>query len=84
MQGDSFKPETLNGTISIVKQHLEKVFLTSRKIPYDFKITKSTKIKIDGSKSNFSQVADQTHEQASVTFIARADGNFAMSITVTG
>ncbi len=83
-QWDSFKPETLSGTISIVNQHRKKVFLTSRKIPYDFKITKSTKITIDGSKSNFSQLADQTPAQASVTFIARADGNFAKSITVTG
>ncbi len=84
MEWDSFKPETLHGTILLIDAPQKRVFITSRSIPYEVKVTKATKIEIAGSKSNFSSLKGQTKKEASVTFIARAGGNYAQNITVTG
>ena len=80
---DSFKPETLGGTISMVDAQHNLVVITSHNIPYDFKVNRATKIEIGGSKGTCKNLASQTQKEASVTFIARGDGDYLKSITVT-
>lgn len=82
---NNFKPATLNGTISMVDPSEKSVFVTgSDGVSYKFLVTPKTKIEIDGTKSSLNELADQTQKQITVTFVARPNGNFASSITVSG
>jgi hypothetical protein len=80
---NSFRPETLSGTISMIDADQNLVVLTSDNVPYNFKVTKATKIEIGGSKATFNELVNQTQKEASVTFVARRDGNFARSISIS-
>lgn len=81
---DSFKPETLSGTISIIEPGKKSIFVTSSGgVSFHFLVTKRTKIQIGGTSSTIAQLADQAHEQATVTFTARARGDVASSISVS-
>ena len=81
---NSFKPETLSGTISIVGSKNKDIFVTSSDgIPYHFVVNKQTKIEIGGASASFEKLADKTGSQVAITFVARPQGNFAKSITVS-
>ena len=81
---NSFQPETLSGNLSMINVDQNLVVLTSGGVPYNFKVTKATKIQVGGSKATFDDLVSQTQKEASVTFVARPTGNDAKSITVTG
>lgn len=53
-------------------------------VPYDLTVTGKTRIEVGGARSSFHGLAGQAQKQASVTFIARPDGDIAQSITVSG
>lgn len=80
---NSFRPETLSGTVTLIDADQNLVVLTSDGIPYNFKVTKATKIEVAGSQASFNDLVSQTQKEASVTFIARPTGNVAKSITVS-
>ena len=80
----SVKPETIQGTISMiaVDQKLA-VVTTAGGVPYDFTVTGKTQIQIAGSRSSFNNLAEQVQKEATVTFIARPNGDIAQNITVS-
>ena len=81
---DNFKPETLSGTISMVEPSAKTVFVTgSDNISYKFLITNKTKIEIGGTRSPLHELASQIQKPVSITFVARADGNFARDISIS-
>lgn len=82
---NSFRPETIQGTISMVVAKKKLVFVTaSGGVSYDFLVTKKTKVEIGGRPSACKQLIGQAGKPATVTFVARPKGNFAQSISVSG
>lgn len=78
------KPETIQGTISMIVVDQNLVVVTANGgVPYDFTVTPKTKIQVGGTPSSFDGLADQVEKEASVTFIARPNGDFAQSITIS-
>ena len=80
---DSFKPETLNGTISIIVPGKKEMFLSADGGSYEFRMTPRTKIRINGTSSTIAQLADQANKQATVSFVAWPKGDIASSIKVS-
>ncbi len=77
--------ETLNGTISTVDTTSNLIVLTgSNGIPYNFRVTRGTRITVSGKKATFEDLSAQANAQASVEFVPRSNGNFAESIKVGG
>jgi hypothetical protein len=82
---NSYRPETLSGTISMVEPGTKSVFVMgSGEVSYRFQITNKTKIQIDGTKASIDELANQGNKQVTVTFVARRNGNIAESISVSG
>lgn len=82
---NSYRPETLSGTISMVEPGTKSVFVMgSGEVSYKFLVTPKTKIQIDGTKGTIEDLAGQAQKQVSVTFVARRNGNMAQSISVSG
>lgn len=81
---DTSKPETLSGTVSLVKADDKIVVVTSSAgVPFDFKVTGATKIKIGDQKGKLDDLAGAANKQASVTYMATRTGNVAKSIEVS-
>ena len=79
--GWSMKAETLSGPISLVDKEKKLVIVDAGGIPYDFKVSGGTKIKVGGKKAKLDDL--QTGKQASVSFVAMRTGNAAKSIEVS-
>lgn len=81
---NSFKPETLTGTISMIEPGQKEIFLSgSNGASFEFKLTPRTKIQIGGERSTIAQLAERAQNKATVTFVARPKGDIAHSITVS-
>ena len=82
---NSFRPETLSGTITMVEPGTKAVFVMgSGEVSYKFLVTRKTKIEIAGTRASIDELANQTRKEISVTFVARPNGNVAQSISVSG
>ena len=82
---NSFRPETLGGTITMVEPAEKAVFVMgSGEVSYKFLVTGKTNIEVNGTKASIDELANQTRKEISVTFVARARGNMAQSISVSG
>lgn len=82
---NNFRRETLSGTISMVEPGTRAVFVTGTdNVSYKFLVTSKTKIEVGGTASSIDALAGQTGQQVTITFVARAKGNMAQSITVSG
>jgi hypothetical protein len=80
---NSFKPETLSGTLSLVGSKKKEIFLTSSDgTSYDFLVSGKTKIEIGGAPGSFEKLAGKTGSEATITFVPRPEGNFASRISV--
>jgi hypothetical protein len=83
-KADWSKPETLSGTIALVKSDDKLLVVTSSAgVPYDFKVTGATKIKIGDKKGKLDDLAGSTNKQASVAYLPTRTGNVARSIDVS-
>lgn len=81
---NSFKPETLSGTITVIQPGKKSVYVTaSDGVSFHFRVTPKTKIRINGTRSSMADLAEQAHNQATVTFVAWPKGDVAKSITVS-
>jgi hypothetical protein len=81
---ESFRPETLNGTVSIVEPGKKSIFVTtSGGVSYKFVATAKTKIQINGTPSSMDELAEQSDKEATVTFVARPKGDVAQRIAVS-
>ena len=77
------KAETLSGTLAMVLTDKKLVVLTgSGGVPYNFKVTGSTRIKVDGKKAKLDDLAGQANKPATVKFLPLRSGNVAQSIEV--
>ena len=82
---NSFRPETLSGTITMVEPGTKAVFVMgSGEVSYKFLVTGKTKIAIAGTKASIDELANQAQKQVTITFVARPHGNMAQSISVSG
>ncbi|HXH50915.1 MAG TPA: hypothetical protein VNM47_16350 [Terriglobia bacterium] len=82
---NNYRPETLNGTITMVEPGTKCMFVMgSSEVSYKFVVTNKTRIEIGGAKGSVEELANQAQKQVTVTFVARPNGNFAQSISVSG
>ncbi len=73
----------VSGTITVVDPTDKEVTLIgSNGIPYDFKLTKKTQLELSNSKIGMNELASESHKQATVHFVPRADGNLPESIQI--
>jgi ABC-type amino acid transport substrate-binding protein len=78
------KPETLSGTISSVQSADKLVIVTSSAgVPYNFKVSGATKIKIGDQKGKLDDLSGATNKQVSVAYVPTRTGNMARSIEVS-
>jgi len=77
-------PEELNGTISFVgPSDKEVTVLGANGVPYDFDLTKRTRVDLSNQKIAANTLPNQNHKQATVRFVPTARGNVAESIQIT-
>ncbi len=78
------KAETISGTITTVAADQKVMVVTNASgIPFNFKITGATRIKIGGQKAKLADLAGQTGKSASVKFLPQKKaGNLAQTIEV--
>jgi hypothetical protein len=83
-KGAAVKSETLSGTLQIVVVEKKLVVVAAANgIPYNFKVTRATKIKVGGSKAKLADLAGSTGKTVSVKFLSeKRAGNLAQSIEV--
>jgi F420-0:gamma-glutamyl ligase len=78
------KPETLSGTLQTVVAEQKLVVVTDASgIPFNFKVTGATKIKVGGSKAKLADLSGATGKPVSVKFLAeKKTGDVAVTIEV--
>ncbi|MGH9327959.1 MAG: hypothetical protein ACRD2B_14920 [Terriglobia bacterium] len=61
--------QELSGTLSMVDAGQKVVVITnSDGTPFDFKVTRRTRIEVNGQKANLDSLSDQTSKQASIKY----------------
>ena len=76
--------ESLGGTVSMIGNAGEMLTLTgSNGVPYDFKVTGHTRIKIAGNPAKFDDLKGQMNKQAAIEFVPMSDGNIAKTVNVS-
>jgi hypothetical protein len=81
---ETAKPETIAGTIQMVVAEKKLVVLADSKgVPYNFKVTAATRIKVAGKKAKLADLGAQINKTASVKFEPLHAGNIAQTIEVS-
>jgi hypothetical protein len=80
----AMKCETLSGTLQMVAVDKKMLVVAGSKgVPYCFKVTGATKIKVGGSKAKLADLSGATGKSVSVKFMSeKRAGNLAQSIEV--
>jgi hypothetical protein len=82
-KAEAAKPETISGTIQMVDTEKKLVVLTSSAgVPYDFKVSGATRIKVAGKKAKLDELSAQANRSATVKFLPVRTGNVAQSIEI--
>jgi hypothetical protein len=76
------EPETLTGFVRTVDATNNLVVVQASEVPFDFKVTQVTKIKIGDHNATLTELAGLVNSQASVTFVPLKSGDVAQSIEV--
>ena len=74
--------EELTGTLAAVDTTTGTVTVRAKETPYVFRLTKKTKITVNGSMSDVEALAKQVNQSITVKFVPRSDGNFAENVEV--
>lgn len=74
--------EAISGKISSVDTTTSTVTVTFNGVPYVFRLTKKTKIQINGNKGDLEALAAHVNQSVSLRFVPRSDGNFAEQVEV--
>jgi len=75
--------EDLSGTITMIAPTDKEITLVgSNGVPYDFELTKRTKVELANKKIGMNELASESHKQATIHFVPRSDGNLAASIQI--
>jgi hypothetical protein len=77
------KPEDIEGTIASVDTTEATVAITSKGVPYVFRVSRKTTIQINGQKNDLDSLKNHVNQNVSIHFVPRSEGNFALSINVT-
>jgi hypothetical protein len=81
---ETAKPETISGTIQMVVAEKKCIIIADSKgIPYNFKVTGATRIKVAGKKAKLDELGAHTNKSASVKFLPLHAGNIAQCIEVS-
>jgi maltose-binding protein MalE len=80
----AMKSETLSGTLQMVVVEKKLVVVAAANgIPYNFKVTSATKIRVGGNKAKLADLAGSTGKTVSVKFLSeKRAGNLVQSIEV--
>ena len=78
------KAETISGTLQTVVVDKKLVVVTgSSGVPFNFRVTGATKIKVGGSKAKLADLSGSTGKSVSVKFLSeKRSGDIAQSIEV--
>lgn len=78
--------QDVSGTLSMVDSGQKVVVVTdSNGVPFNFKVTRGTKIQVNGKKGTLDDLSGQTNQQVSVKFRDHLDhGLVAQSIEIGG
>ena len=83
-KAEAVKAETLAGTLQMVAADKKIVVVTDASgIPFNFKVTGATRIKVAGKKAKLDELASQTSKSVTVKFLPLRTGNAAQSIEVS-
>jgi hypothetical protein len=75
--------ENLSGTIMMVGPSDKEVTLVgSNGVPYDFQLTRKTKVELANQKIGVDALAGELNKQATVHFVPTSEGNLAESIQI--
>ncbi len=76
---------SLSGTLTMVDTTKRVVVVSdSDGVPFNFKVTRGTRIEVNGQKATLADLSGQTNKQVSVKYLDRMEeGMFANSITVS-
>ncbi len=78
-------PETLSGTILMVEEARNLLIVQSaRGVPYNFVVTRATRITADGQRLKLSDLAARKGSQVTVRFVPTRRGNIARTVEVSG
>jgi hypothetical protein len=75
--------EDLSGTITIVDPSEKEVTVVANGVPYDFDLTRKTRVELSDKKIGVNELASETHKQATVHFVPTSRGNLADSIQIS-
>jgi hypothetical protein len=76
--------EDLSGTITSVDPSDKEVTVTgSNGVPYDFDLTHSTRVELSNKPIATTELASESHRQATIHFVPTSQGNMARSIQIT-
>ncbi len=79
------KPTNLRGSLWMVDGRRNLVVvMTSNGIPFDFQVTRKTRIDVNGATATFAELTGQIHNHVLVNFMPEPIGDIARSIEVAG
>jgi hypothetical protein len=77
--------ENLSGTISFIGPSDKEVTLMGANgTPYDFRVTRTTRIDLAGRRISEMELANENHKQATVRFLTTCQGNLAQTLEIKG
>jgi hypothetical protein len=76
--------EDLSGTISVVSPSDKEITLVaSNGVPYDFDLTRKTRVELSDKNIGVKELPSENHRQATVHFVPTSRGNLAESIRIS-
>jgi hypothetical protein len=77
--------EELSGTIGFVGPSDKEVTLIGANgVPYDFQLSKATKVDFAGKEIRATELGQENHKQATIRFLPTVQGNLAKSVDISG
>ena len=75
--------EELSGTIAFIgRSDKEVTLLGTNGVPYDFQLTRKTRVDLAGQKIGATELLGENHKQATVRFLPTTRGNLAESFDI--
>lgn len=77
---------TLTGTLMMVDAQKRLVIVTdSYGVPFDLKVTRGTRIRVEGKRARLDDLSSETNKQVTVSFVEMGHaGNIARTIEIGG
>ncbi|HZC22648.1 MAG TPA: hypothetical protein VE866_04855 [Candidatus Binatia bacterium] len=77
--------EDLSGTISFIAPSDKEVTLTGANgTPYDFQLTRTTRIELAGRRIRETELVNEDHKRATVRFVPTGQGNLVQTLEING